>query len=156
MSPAFGHGDLVVGRRGVVPIERGTAVVFSVDRQAYEAVLDPTAPPDRPGRVVYGRGEDPTALTRRLKRVIAVGGCPAPTVLPRHLREKYGGLVPPGHIAVAGDNPNSEGSAQFGYVALERVESVILGRLRRRRSAHPAGQGKASVGRSVASPPEVV
>jgi signal peptidase I len=120
MSPTFNHGDVVIGRRRIAVVSRGDAVIFRVEPSDYG---------DR-----GSAGEQYSAwLTRRVKRTVAVPGDRAPTSLPEVLRQQHGGRVPVGHIAVAGDNPHSEGSAQFGYVGVERVESVVLGRLRKGR-----------------------
>lgn len=114
MAPTFQHGDLVVGRRKVSAISKGDAVVFRVYPTDYDNLEHPE-----------------TWLSRRVKRVVATSGDRAPITLPPTLRREHHGLVPIGHFAVAGDNPNSEGSAQFGYVAIDRIESVVVRRLRR-------------------------
>jgi hypothetical protein len=38
-------------------------------------------------------------------------------------------VVPEGHVALAGDGERSASSAQFGYVSLERIESLVMRRL---------------------------
>ena len=114
MNPTFQHGDLVVARRRVPSVSRGDAVVFTVNRSDYE-------------------DQRSSVAGRRLKRIVAVGGDRAPELLPEALRRRHGGSVPRGHIALAGDAPVSEGSAQFGYINVARIESVVIGRVRRRR-----------------------
>jgi signal peptidase I len=133
MSPTFHHGDLVVGRRRVPAMSRGDTVVFRVYPTDYQDEPRPVESSQRPEPIVLAAEEAPTVLLRRLKRIVAVAGGRAPASLPQALRQGHDGLVPPGHIAVAGDSPNSEGSAQFGYVDVDRVESVVIGRLRRGR-----------------------
>lgn len=120
MSPTFHHGDLVIGRRDFPAVSAGEAVIFRVEPTDY-------------GDDAAAAVQSSAWLGRRVKRVIAVAGDFAPTSLPQGFQRQAGGRVPAGHVAVAGDNPHSEGSAQFGYVGIERVESVVLGRLRRGR-----------------------
>jgi signal peptidase I len=115
MRPTFHHGDLLVGRRNVTTLSRGDAVVFRVYPSDYPNLRDPRS----------------AWLSRRVKRVVATSGDRAPAALPPTLRQRHDGVVPPGYFAVAGDNPNSEGSAEFGYVAVDRVDSVVVRRLRR-------------------------
>lgn len=133
MNPTFRHGDLVVGRRDVAILIAGDAIVFTIHPSDYRQTVGPEETDDAPKRIVLPRdGLGRTWLGKRLKRVIAVAGDPAPLGLPETLRRRHGGLVPAGHVAVAGDNPLSEGSAQFGYVDVRRVESVVIRRLQRR------------------------
>jgi signal peptidase I len=123
MSPTFHHGDLVIGRRRVVSVTRGDAIIFSVEPSDHGDSGD-GLPADEQGSA---------RLRRRLKRIVAIEGDQAPSSLPQILRQRHHGRVPPGHVAVAGDNPHSEGSAQLGYVEVEQVESVVIGRLRKGR-----------------------
>lgn len=113
MRPTLNHGDLVVGRRTFTTVSRGDVVVFRV------------VPDDYQSDVSLG------ALRRRVKRVAAVAGDPAPTSLPSRLRRLHNGLVPEGHVALVGDALVSEGSGQFGYIPIGRIESVLVRRLRR-------------------------
>lgn len=120
MSPTFHHGDLVIGRRGVAAASRGAAVIFRIESGDY-------------GEDASAGGQSSAWLNRRVKRIVAVAGDRAPAEVPQGFQQQGGGRVPAGHVAVAGDNPHSEGSAQFGYVRLERIESVVIGRLRKGR-----------------------
>jgi signal peptidase I len=112
MQPTFGPGDLVVGRRREGSLARGDVVVFPVYSDDY-----------------YDR--IPSEGSRRVKRITAVAGDCAPANLPERLRRLHNGLVPYGHVALAGDAAVSEGSSEFGYINIERIESVIVRRLRR-------------------------
>ena len=138
MSPTFRDGDLVVGRRRVPAVSRGDAVVFTIYPSDYRNDVR-RASDVPPNRIVLPGGTqgDEEWLSKRLKRVVAVAGDPAPATLPPALQGRHDGLVPAGHIAVAGDNPKSEGSAQFGYVQIERVESVVVRRLRKAWTREP-------------------
>jgi signal peptidase I len=120
MSPTFHHGDLVIGRRHIPGVSRGDAVIFRVESSDF----------GDDGSAVW---QGSTWLSRRVKRIVAVAGDRPPASLPQGFQRQAGGRVPAGHVAVAGDNPHSEGSAQFGYVGVERVESVVIGRLRKGR-----------------------
>lgn len=118
MCPTLRHGDLVVGRRDARSVSRGVIVVFTVRPDDYE---------DR----------SPAPPNRRVKRIVATAGDRAPATLPERLRSLHNGFVPAGHIALAGDAPVSEGSAEFGYINVGRVESVVVKRLRRGRAKPP-------------------
>lgn len=121
MSPTFNHGDLVIGRRHITTVSRGDVIVFRI----------------YPGDYEDGRDPGSAWLSRRVKRVVATQGHDAPGPLRYKLTQGHNGLVPPGHVAVAGDNPHSESSADFGYVEIERVESVVVRRLGRRTLSVP-------------------
>lgn len=123
MSPTFHHGDLIIGRRHTGALARGDVVVFTIDRSDFEELGR---------RASWDAEAEPTGLNRRVKRIVAIAGERAPASLPRVLRERHGGRVPLRHIAVAGDSPNSQGSAQLGFIDVDRVESVVISRLRRR------------------------
>ncbi len=123
MRPTLRHGDLLVGKRRIASVSRGDVVVFTVH-------------PDD-----YGDREL-AAPARRVKRIVAVAGDRAPAMLPERLRRQHGEVVPDGHVALAGDALVSEGSAQFGYIDVMRVESVVVRRLRRGRAE--GGSGPAS------------
>lgn len=151
MNPAFHHGDLVIGRRQPLAVSKGDAIVFAVDPGHYVHDSNSVSFGDRPERLLLAVGRNQVWLPRRLKRIIAVGGDPAPASLPMALTEQHGGVVPRDHIAVAGDNPNSEGSAQFGYVELAHVESVVIGRLRRGRARGTASRRTSAVAARAAS-----
>jgi signal peptidase I len=111
MRPTFRDGDLVVGRRHVPSVSPGDVIVFTVDSDDFDQETFP-------------------AHRRRVKRIVAAAGDLAPEALPERLTSRHNGFVPVGHVAVAGDAPASQGSAEFGYIQLERVESVIIKRLR--------------------------
>lgn len=114
MAPTLRHGDLVVGRRRFVAVSRGDVVVFAV----------------RPSD--YGENRITVTSGRRVKRVVAVAGDHAPTSLPEALRQRHDGIVPAGHMSLAGDARVSEGSTEFGYIDVQRVESVVIRRLWKR------------------------
>jgi signal peptidase I len=113
MAPTLSHGDLILGRRRFPKVSRGDIVVFSV------------YPGDYFSEMTLG------SLQRRVKRVVATSGEPAPPSLPASLRCLHDGNVPDRHVALAGDASVSEGSAQFGYIGVDRIESVVVGRIRR-------------------------
>lgn len=118
MAPSLRHGDLVLGRRRIRTVSTGDVVVFPVFPDDYEDGLF-RGPP-----------------LRRVKRVVAVAGDPAPASLPASLRRLCDGAVPDGHVALAGDALVSEGSAQFGYIGVERIESTVIRRLRGSNASH--------------------
>jgi signal peptidase I len=67
----------------------------------------------------------------RIKRVCAVAGDPAPDWMPGPER-----TVPPGTVAVSGDNPVSQDSRQLGWIPT----TGVLGRVRTRwRMRRPTG-----------------
>lgn len=112
MAPAFRSGDRLVARRPQRPPRRGEVVVFRVEGADYG--LEDFTPP----------------ITRRVKRVISIPGDTAPAFLPDALRSRFGGVVPAGSVAVAGDAAGSEGSAELGYVRFDRIEGIVIRRLR--------------------------
>lgn len=72
----------------------------------------------------------PTAATGRwvVKRVAAVPGDPLPPAVAAATGAPAGSRVPPGHVAVLGDNPDeSIDSRHYGPVALTRVLGVAVG-----------------------------
>jgi signal peptidase I len=111
MSPTFRHGDLVLARRRFRAVPRGSVVIF----EPYEASASLARPEFR--------------LSHRIKRVIAVAGERAP----RWLVEAQGltPVVPTGCVALDGDAERSESSAQFGYIPVGRIESIVIRRLTR-------------------------
>lgn len=111
-------------------------MIFTIQQDDYQT--NPTVPKLNPRRDSFATRviSDEPFLPRRVKRLVAVAGDRAPAFLPEALRAQHDGVVPVGHIAVAGDNPHSQGSAQFGYVNVDRVESVVIARLKRGRPHH--------------------
>jgi signal peptidase I len=108
MAPTFVDGQRVWAlhrRRYAV----GDVIVFAV-------------PADAPGA---GSGPE-----WRIKRVCAVTGDPAPDWMPGPER-----AVPPGAVAVSGDNPDSQDSRQLGWIRT----TAVLGRVRARRRARRQG-----------------
>ncbi|HEV2890716.1 MAG TPA: S26 family signal peptidase [Frankiaceae bacterium] len=98
MEPTLRDGQCVVVRRRATP-RTGDVVVFAVGPEH--------APP-----------------AHRVKRVMAVAGEPVPP----WLREAAPyDVLPPGTLAVAGDNSGrSEDSRQLGLVPLDRVVGVVV------------------------------
>jgi signal peptidase I len=79
----------------------------------------------RGGEVVLVAMPGPAGDGWVVKRVAALPGDPAPTVVSRH-----GGPVPAGMLALLGDNPESSAdSRDFGYVPAERLFGVMIRRL---------------------------
>jgi signal peptidase I len=104
MAPTFRNGDRVVARRQPGDTCRaGDVVVFAVHR------------------TVALRGDPPL----RLKRVAAVAGDPAPPWMAGEADQRLGVVVPPGHVAVCGDNDVTETSKDLGYVPYEAVIGVV-------------------------------
>jgi signal peptidase I len=133
MAPTLHHGDLVLGRRRVPAVSTGDLVVFPVFPDDYEDGVLPGRP------------------WRRVKRVVAVAGDSAPSSLPASLRRLYDGAVPEGHVALDGDALVSEGSAQFGYIGVERIESTVVRRLRRGNASQGSDTRIAHAGASASS-----
>jgi signal peptidase I len=101
MAPTFTDGQRVWAfhrRRYAV----GDVIVFVV-------------PADAPG------GGDGPAW--RIKRVCAVAGDPAPDWMPGAEE-----VVPPGTVAVVGDNPVSQDSRQLGWIRTTAVLGRVWGR----------------------------
>ncbi|SHF93148.1 signal peptidase I [Streptoalloteichus hindustanus] len=98
MSPTLHDGQRLVARRLRRHPRRGDVIVFRV-------------PDDE--------------LPHRIKRVAAVAGDP----LPDWLAPALPGLshVPPGHVAVVGDNPRSQDSRQLGLVDCRDVLGRVPG-----------------------------
>jgi hypothetical protein len=112
MTPTFHDGDLLLCRRRTHPLQRGCVVVFELHDESDS-----------------GR---PFHIERLVKRVVAV----AEELAPQWLLEtgRLSPVVPRGHVAVAGDGDRSSSSAQFGYVPVSRIESVVIRRLAYRSS----------------------
>jgi signal peptidase I len=89
---------------------------FHRHRYAVGDVIVFVVPADAPGG---GGGPE-----WRIKRVCATAGDPAPGWMPGPER-----TVPPGTVAVAGDNPVSQDSRQLGWIST----TAVLGRVRARR-----------------------
>lgn len=104
MTPTYQPGDrLLVRRSGTDRVRRGTCLVFA-DREVHGQWL--------------------------VKRAIAVPGDPVPLAQIPRLSDRSGTRVPPGHVAVLGDNPaRSHDSRFFGYVRSDQVLGVVLRRM---------------------------
>jgi signal peptidase I len=118
MQPTFRPGEWVLVRR-VDPtgIRHGDVVV--VER------------PDQPGR------QQPVTSTGRIrrrswmvKRVLAVSGEPVPASVAAGLGISATSLVPPGHLALIGDNLSaSYDSRALGFFPTERTLGIVVRRL---------------------------
>lgn len=113
MTPTLRDGEVVLGRRRFSSVLRGSVVVFEP--------RDETGRHERPG----------DGFTRRIKRVVAIAGDSAPPWLTEG--GNLEAVVPEGHVALDGDSQRSSSSAQFGYVPVTDIESVVVRRLATRR-----------------------
>lgn len=123
MAPTFEPGDQLLARR-VDParLRTGDVVVFdgpAADRE-YAALLASRI--KRTYTVVESEAPvfpEGGAPRRMIKRVAAVPGEVLPLDLPDH---PAGSVVPPGRLAVAGDNPaDSLDSRHYGFITFEQV-----------------------------------
>ncbi|MBE1530678.1 S26 family signal peptidase [Actinomadura algeriensis] len=114
MLPTFGDGDRVlVRRRPLRAVRRGDVVVLE----------PPLGGPYAPG---------PAGLDGRIwnvKRAAALPGDPLPPGVPG-----ADGTVPPGELAVLGDNPDSVDSRMRGLYSGDRLLGVVVRRLNVARS----------------------
>ncbi|GGL03553.1 S26 family signal peptidase [Planomonospora parontospora] len=115
MAPTYRHGDRVLVRR-----RRGGRL-----RTGQVVVVDL---PEGIRPLPEGVGPEEAVIHRRvIKRVAAVAGEPAPFPV-----EGAEPVVPPGCLALLGDNPDGSGdSRQYGYVPADAVVGVALRLLRR-------------------------
>ncbi|MFC4035039.1 S26 family signal peptidase [Streptomyces polygonati] len=107
MEPTHHEGDrLLMLRRPVARLRRGRVVV----------VRGPFTPPGRPA----GGG-----ARYAVKRLAALPHQPVPAgTAASH------GIVPPGRVAVLGDNPDhSTDSREWGLISERRIIGVVLGRI---------------------------
>jgi signal peptidase I len=74
--------------------------------------------------IVFAVPADGVGPDWRIKRVCATAGDPAPAWMPGPER-----TVPPGTVAVTGDNPISQDSRQLGWIHT----AAVVGRVRTRR-----------------------
>lgn len=127
MEPALHHGDRVLVRRSP-----------AADLRAGQVVLVERPPPEqttwswRDGEQVLGSGwrtggEAPTNGRWLVKRIGGIGGDPVPDVL-LPFRTSLGPVIPPGYVAVLGDNADrSHDSRHFGYLPRRFVLGVVIG-----------------------------
>ncbi|WP_262403498.1 S26 family signal peptidase [Actinomadura sp. CNU-125] len=109
MLPAFGDGDrLLVRRRSLRDVRCGDVVVL-------EPPLDGPYAPGPAG---------PDGRIWNVKRVAALPGDPLPPGVPGADR-----TVPPGALAVLGDNPDSVDSRMRGLFSGDRLLGVVVRRL---------------------------
>jgi signal peptidase I len=128
MEPTYRQGDRVLVRqRPPAAVRPGDVIMVApelgteplADEQPVEALAQPTAPPTRRGGRLW-----------LIKRVVAVAGDPTPPGLGPALAAAAGVPVPAGHLIVLGDNPgHSYDSRHEGFVAMDRIRGVAIGRL---------------------------
>ncbi|NUR87949.1 MAG: hypothetical protein HOY71_28015, partial [Nonomuraea sp.] len=76
-----------------------------------------------------------------VKRAVAVPGDPLPRAEVPALATRPEVVVPPGRLVVLGDNRQvSLDSRRLGYVAAHQVMGVVVSRLPKTPSRHPAGR----------------
>lgn len=115
MQPTFRSGDRVLVRRMPLSAIRPGAVV----------VVEPPVPA-LPRELARRAGAGPNGLDRlwMIKRAAAVPGSPVPESLAVALGAGPGDLVPPGRLAVLGDNGQESYDSRFcGYLG----EAQLLG-----------------------------
>lgn len=107
MMPTLRHGQKLVARRrrGNVPVQRAQIIVFV---------------PPVPGEHCFH-----SDLAYRVKRIVAIAGDPAPPWLPRMAGDSTLLRVPPGMVAVLGDNPRSEDSRDYGCVPEASILALV-------------------------------
>jgi signal peptidase I len=102
MAPTLGDGQRLLARRvRDGRCARGDIIVFSLTEE----------------QLRRDQSED---LPLRIKRVAAVAGEPIPEWL-GPLMQVHDGRVPSGTLVVSGDNPQSQGSRQLGFIDQRRV-----------------------------------
>jgi len=109
MRPTLRHGQKLLARRW-----RPGGASYGRLRRSEIIVFVP------PAGAAQGFHND---LTYRVKRVVAIAGDPVPSWLPVLPGVPVLERVPPGAVVVRGDNPRSEDSRTYGWVA----ETSILG-----------------------------
>jgi signal peptidase I len=128
MEPTLNSGDRVLIRRATSGGLRTGQIVVVVTPVPGEAAADqlPHWPPVQSGWII--------------KRVAATAGEPAPVAMLTTLKWSAEPIVPPGKLAVLGDNlARSLDSRHLGYVPAERVLGIAIRSLPARR---PADQGQ--------------
>jgi signal peptidase I len=119
MQPTFQSGDRVLVRRTPLSgIHPGAIVVL--DQPITGLVSEGFVQ----NRATDGRGLDRNWM---IKRAVALPGTPVPEELAAALDETPGALVPPGRLAILGDNPNhSYDSRVCGYITEAQVLGVAV------------------------------
>ncbi len=112
MAPTLHHGQRLVVRRvrrhrSDRGFARGDVVVFQLSRELPE---------------LADVEDDPNF---RIKRITAVTADRVPEALRSKPWARGSTHVPPGKLIVAGDNPDSQGSRELGYVDEDDVIAVI-------------------------------
>jgi signal peptidase I len=129
MSPTFHSGDRVLARKVAVDrVRTGDVVVIegtAADAEQVAARMGAWSPPyevvDRevPATVAASNG------LRMIKRVAATAGQRLPFAVPGF---PAGALVPPGRLAVIGDNPEvSIDSRQHGFITPDQIIGRVAG-----------------------------
>ncbi|MCP2343475.1 S26 family signal peptidase [Actinomadura rupiterrae] len=113
MAPTFQDGDRVLVRRRTLADVRNGDIVVLEPPSTGEYLAAPPPGADGPARTIWN-----------VKRVAALPGDPIPDGVPADA-----GTVPPGRLAVFGDNPDSIDSRQRGLYSGERLLGVVLRRL---------------------------
>jgi signal peptidase I len=110
MLPTLHDGQKLLARRW-----RSSGVWHHRLRSEIIVFVPPTQPAYHVGELPY-----------RVKRVIAVAGDPAPPWLPVLPGIPAHDRVPPGTVVVLGDNPNSEDSRSYGWVAESSILALVM------------------------------
>jgi signal peptidase I len=118
MMPTLRDGQRLIARRTrrSERLARGQIIVF--------------VPPVLPVPIAERFTSD---VVYRVKRIVAIAGDPAPPWLPALVGGQTLVRVPPGMVAVLGDNPRSADSREYGCVP-ERAILALVGRAARETS----------------------
>lgn len=116
MEPTYQSGDRLLLRRADGRQVRHGQVVVVAGPHSADGWL-PGAPP-----AVYGTGN------WLVKRAVAVAGEPVPSDVVAAAKVEPGSLVPRGHLVVRGDGVRSGDSRLWGFVPVDQVLGVVLGR----------------------------
>ena len=129
MSPTFRSGDRVLARKVAVDrVRTGDVIVIegpAADAEQFAARLGAWSPPYE----VVDRHLPATVAAsdslRMIKRVAATAGQRLPFAVPGY---PVGSLVPPGRLAVIGDNPEvSIDSRQHGFITPDQIIGRVTG-----------------------------
>lgn len=138
MLPTYHHGDRVLAvRTGTRGLQRGSVVIGRIDRTALldaghadalpgtaaVAVAEPSFDP------LMDHDEEPGGRLLVIKRL---EGLPGDLVVQPDgggARTPRPATLPAGHYALAGDAPNSRGTAQWGPVAATDIVGRVFARL---------------------------
>lgn len=120
MYPWVQTGDWIIVNKLDHTPERGQVITLSIPNYKYRLLKRVIGMPGDEIVIIDGMAYVNNHVVPDLNRHVLFSG--------RGATKEY--TVPKGHIFVLGDNrANSSDSREFGYVSLEDVEGVVLGRI---------------------------